>query len=161
MLCGWKPVPLAGLGKPGQLALSWSALFTETPESAMKKLLVLVLLSATALAHAQTWEAYAQSPDTTRYFDKFRRVVMSGMAFVWDMHDLGREAVEEGKAYRSVLYPTEYNCRTVQKRVLSSHKMSEPMGSGATVAESTIVGPWTDVLPGSADDRLMVAACSP
>lgn len=127
----------------------------------MKKFLALILLCAASLAQAQTWERYAQSGDATQYFDKFRRVVMSGMAFVWDLHDLRSESSEAGKAWRSVLYPTEVNCRAVKKRVLSSHKMSGPMGSGDTVAEDTVVGPWMDVQPGTADDRLMVAACSP
>lgn len=127
----------------------------------MKKLFALILLCAASLAHAQTWERYAQSGDATQYFDKFRRVVMSGMGFVWDLHDLRSESTEAGKTWRSVLYPTEYNCRAVKKRVLSAQKMSGPMGSGETVAEDTTVGPWVDVQPGTADDRLMVAACSP
>ncbi len=127
----------------------------------MKKLLLLVLLCASALAQAKDWERYAQSGDTALYYDKFRRVIMSGMAFVWDLHDLDRQAEQDGKAFRSVLYPTEVNCRTVQKRVLSSHKMSGPMGSGETVAEDTMVGAWTDVQPGTPDDRLMAAACRP
>lgn len=135
----------------------------------MKKLLVLALLFASISAqggnpsdaHTPTWERYAQSGEEVRYYDKFRRVIMSGMAFVWDMHELPAEAVEDGKTYRSVLYPTEYNCRQVKKRVLSSHKMSGSMGAGESVAENTTVGAWTDVLPGTPDDRLMVAACSP
>ncbi len=127
----------------------------------MKKLLVLALLCASSLAHAKDWERYAQSADTVLYFDKFRRVMMSGMAFIWDLHDLKSESVQDGKAFRSILFPTEVNCRTVQKRVLSSHKMSGPMGSGETIAENTVVGAWTDVLPGTPDDRLIVAACTP
>lgn len=127
----------------------------------MKTFFALTLLCAASLAQGQTWERYAQSGDATQYFDKFRRVVMSGMAFVWDLHDLRSESAADGKRWRSVLYPTEYNCRTVQKRILSSHKMSGPMGSGDTVAEDSVVGPWLDVQPGTADDRLMAAACSP
>lgn len=127
----------------------------------MKKFLALILLCAASLAHAQTWERYAQSGEATRYFDKFRRVVMSGMAFVWDLHDLRSESSADGKAWRSVLYPTEVNCRTVQKRVLSTHKKSGAMGGGDTVEEDSLVGPWVDVQPGTADDRLMAAACSP
>lgn len=135
----------------------------------MKKLLVLALLCAGALARAQapadpqtpTWERYAQSGAEVRYFDKFRRVIMSGMAFVWDLHELRAEANEGGKSYRSVLYPTEVNCRTLQKRILSSHKMADSMGGGETVAEHTLVGAWTEVLPGSAEDRLVAVACTP
>lgn len=133
----------------------------------MKKLLALILLSVAALAHAQaptqgpTWERYAQSGEAIQYFDKFRRVLMSGMAFVWDLHDLRGQSADTGKAWRSVLYPTEVNCRTVQKRVLSTHKMSGPMGSGDTIEEDTLVGPWVDVRPDTADHRLMVAACTP
>lgn len=129
----------------------------------MKKLICLVVLLCATSVQAQTpsWERYAQSDDTVRYFDKFRRVVMSGMAFVWDLHDLGQERSDGSKAYRSVLYPTEYNCRTVQKRVLSVHKMSGRMGDGETVAEDSVVGAWTDVLPGSPEDRLMASACQP
>lgn len=127
----------------------------------MKKLLLLILLSFASLTQAQTWERYAHSGDATQYYDKFRRVLMSGMAFVWDLHDLRSESSADGKSYRSVLYPTEVNCRTLQKRALSTHKMSGPMGSGDTVVEESLVGPWVDVQPGTADDRLMVAACSP
>ena len=128
----------------------------------MKKLLALgILLSAAASsAFAQSWEHYANTEAENRYYDPYRMVVMSGVAFIWDLHDLHAEVNEQGKVYRSVLYPTEYNCRVEKKRVLSSHKMADKMGRGDTVAEHTLVGQWIDVAPGTPDSRLMKAACS-
>lgn len=128
----------------------------------MKKLLALGLLLSAAVpsSFAQSWEPYAKTETENRYFDPYRMVVMSGMAFIWDLHDLHAEGSEQGQVYRSVLYPTEYNCRSEKKRVLSTHKMADKMGRGETIAEHTLVGQWLDVEPGTPDNRLMKAACS-
>lgn len=126
----------------------------------MKRLLPLMCLLLACHAHAENWSRYAGNRDATRYYDTVRRVVMSGMAIVWDLHDLATEASEKGKSYRSVLYPTEYNCRHLRKRVLSVIKMGGSMGSGEMVAEETVVGDWRDVVPYSADEDLMVLACA-
>lgn len=126
----------------------------------MKRLLPLMCLLLACNAYAENWSRYAVNRDATRYYDTVRRVVMSGMAIVWDLHDLATEVSEQGKSYRSVLYPTEYNCRHLRKRVLSVIKMGGRMGSGEMVAEETVVGDWRDVLPSSADEDLMVLACA-
>ncbi len=121
------------------------------------------VLSALLLASssfAQSWERYANTENEIRYFDPYRMVVMSGMAFIWDLHDLHAEGSEQGRVYRSVLYPTEYNCRGEKKRVLSVHKMADKMGMGESVAEHTLVGHWTEVQPDTPDGRLMKAACN-
>ncbi len=125
----------------------------------MKKLFALGALLLASSSFAQSWEHYARTEGENRYFDPVRMVVMSGIAFIWDMHDLHAEGSEGGKAYRSVLYPTEYNCRFERKRVLSVLKMTDKMGRGASVAENTLVGQWIDVQPGTPDSRLMKAAC--
>ncbi len=126
----------------------------------MKKLFVAAgaLLMASSV-HAQSWEPYANTDGEKRYYDPVRMVVMSGIAFIWDLHDLHAENAEQGKVYRSVLYPTEYNCRVEKKRVLSVHKMAERMGQGECIAEHTLVGHWVDVKPGTPDSHLMKAAC--
>ncbi len=126
----------------------------------MKRLLPLMCLLLACNANAENWSRYAGSRDATMYYDTVRRVVMSGMAIVWDLHDLATEASEQGKSYRSVLYPTEYNCRHLRKRVLSVIKMGGRMGSGELVAEETVVGEWRDVMPSSAEENLMVLACA-
>lgn len=109
---------------------------------------------------AQSWERYAHTDNEVRYFDPYRMVEMSGIAFIWDLHDLQTEGSEQGRVYRSVLYPTEYNCRGEKKRVLSVHKMAEKMGQGESVAEHTLVGHWVEVHPDTPDGRLMKAACN-
>ncbi len=125
----------------------------------MKKLVVLGACLLASSAFAERWEPYASTDRESRYFDPVRMVQMSGIAFIWDLHDLHAEGNEQGKVYRSVLYPTEYNCRGEKKRVLSTHKMSDKMGRGDSVAEHTLVGHWIDVQPGTPDSRLMKAAC--
>ncbi len=125
----------------------------------MKKLLALGALLFASSSFAQSWEHYARTEGENRYFDPVRMVVMSGIAFIWDMHDLHAEGSEGGKVYRSVLYPTEYNCRFERKRVLSVLKMADRMGRGESIAENTLVGQWVDVEPGTPDGRLMKAAC--
>lgn len=125
----------------------------------MKKLLALGALLFASSSFAQSWEHYARTEGENRYFDPVRMVVMSGIAFIWDMHDLHAEGSEGGKVYRSVLYPTEYNCRFERKRVLSVLKMADRMGRGESIAENTLVGHWVDVEPGTPDSRLMKAAC--
>ncbi len=125
----------------------------------MKKLFAAAALLLASSAYAQSWEPYAKTDGEIRYYDPVRMVVMSGIAFIWDLHDLHVATDEQGKQYRSVLYPTEYNCRGEKKRVLSVHKMTDRMGQGESVAEHTLVGRWIDVQPGTPDSRLMKAAC--
>lgn len=126
----------------------------------MKRLLPLLALLLACDAFAENWERYARNREATLYYDTVRRVAMSGMAIIWDLHDLAAEASEQGKAYRSVLYPTEYNCRHLRKRVLSVLKMDGRMGSGAVVSEETLVGDWRDVQPSGPEAELMRIACS-
>ena len=126
----------------------------------MKRLLPLLGLLLACDAMAESWERYARNREATLYYDRVRRVAMSGMAIIWDLHDLATEASEQGKPYRSVLYPTEYNCRHLRKRVLSVMKMEGRMGSGAVVMENTMVGEWRDVQPATPEDELMRIACS-
>ncbi len=126
----------------------------------MKRLLPLLALLLACDAFAENWERYARNREATRYYDTVRRVAMSGMAIIWDLHDLAAEASEQGKSYRSVLYPTEFNCRHLRKRVLSVLKMDGRMGSGAVVSENTMVGEWIDVPTSTPEAELMRIACS-
>ncbi len=125
----------------------------------MKTIFAASALLFASSGFAQGWQPYANTDAENRYYDPVRMVVMSGVAFIWDLHDLHAESSEQGKVYRSVLYPTEYNCRSEKKRVLSVHKMAEKMGQGESVAESTLVSRWIDVKPGTPDSHLIKAAC--
>ena len=126
----------------------------------MKKWVYLCLCLTAAPACANSWVQYGQNDDAIRYYDKVRMINMSGTAFIWDMHDLKTPVTDaSGKSYRSVLYPTEFSCRKQLRRVLSTHKMSEPMGGGSMVAELTTTGGWIEVMPKSPDDELMKAVC--
>ncbi len=126
----------------------------------MKRLLPWLCLLLACDASADNWARYARSSDATLYYDTVRRVAMSGTAIIWDLHDLAMGADEQGKAYRSVLYPTEFNCRYQRMRVLSVNKMDGRMGKGQLVAEDSMVGEWRDVPPSSHLEDLMWIACS-
>ena len=125
----------------------------------MKPLIAVACLLLSTSSLAESWQPYANADDAKRYYDPYRKVVMSGIAFIWDLHELQAEGSEGGRVYRSVLYPTEYNCRKGQKRVLSMHRMAGRMGDGDLVQEVTLVGHWVDVQPETPDDRLMQVAC--
>jgi len=78
----------------------------------MKPLMTIALLAAALPAAAENWVRYAQVDDASRYYDKERVLLMSGTAFIWDLHDLRAEtAGNDGKPHRSVTYATEVNCR--------------------------------------------------
>ncbi len=119
-------------------------------------LLGLLLMSDALAAH---WQAYARNREGGRYYDPTRRISMSGSAIVWDLHDLPEGVSEQGKVVRSVLYPTEVNCRQHRMRVLSVLKMDGPMGGGALVHENTLVGDWREIMAGTPEERLMDLAC--
>lgn len=125
----------------------------------MKTLFALACLLFSASSFADSWHRYASTDGANRYYDPYRKVVMSGMAVIWDLHELPSDASDGGRVYRSVLYPTEYNCRKEQRRVLSMHRMAGRMGDGEMVQESTLVGHWVDVQPGTPEASLMQAAC--
>lgn len=126
----------------------------------MKKWIFLYLCLSAVPAFANDWVRYAQNDDAIRYYDKLRMINMSGTAYIWDMQDLKNpETDSSGQSYRSILYPTEFNCRKQLRRVLSTRKMSGGMGEGSLVSEQTLVGPWGDVMPDTPDDQLMKAVC--
>jgi hypothetical protein len=111
-------------------------------------------------AFAENWVQYAEINEVIRYYDKLRMVNMSGNAFIWDLHDLQTPVIDaSGKAYQSVLYPTEFSCRKHQRRILSTHKMSDAMGAGTLITEQNMVSGWVDVVPQTPDDHLMRAVC--
>ena len=126
----------------------------------MNKWLYLSALLIATPVFAENWVQYAETGEFTRYYDKVRMVNMSGNAFIWDLHDMRAPVTDaSGKTYQSVLYPTEFSCRKRQRRILSTHKMSDNMGAGTLVMEQTLVGAWFDVLPHTPDDDLMSAVC--
>ena len=126
----------------------------------MRRVLSIAMLAAAIPATAENWVRYAQTADANLYYDKERMVVMSGTAFIWDLHDLRDEASgTEGKSHRSVLDAVEVNCRKEQLRVLSFHRMTGAMGAGAMADEHSLVGEWKTPPDNSAESRLMTVAC--
>jgi hypothetical protein len=126
----------------------------------MKKIIFVLLFLVIGSAHAQQWIPYSQTSQGTQYFDLQRAITMGGSAaFILDLHDMKSEAKDaEGKAYRSIIYAREFNCRKEQSRVLSWQRKSESMGNGAVVSEHSQVSEWSDVKTPNAT-RLMMAAC--
>jgi hypothetical protein len=126
----------------------------------MKKILALCLLFVTASAFAENWVRYAKNQDALLYYDKHRKVVMSGTAFIWDLHDLKVPATDAaGNSYQSVLYATEYNCRKEQRRILSVQWMAGKMGNGPVVAEDAMVSDWKSDPLGTPAATLLDVAC--
>jgi len=125
----------------------------------MKKIFSLLLL-AIGSAHAEQWIPYSQTNQGTQYFDLQSAITMGGSAaFILDLHDMKSDANDaEGKAYRSIIYAREFNCRKEQSRILSWQRKSESMGNGAVVSEYSQVSEWTDVKTPNAK-RLLMAAC--
>ena len=126
----------------------------------MKKTVSLLLFLVLGSAHADQWIPYSQTSQGTQYFDLQSSVTMGGSAaFILDLHDMKSEVNDaESKAYRSIIYAREFNCRKEQSRVLSWQRKSESMGNGAVVSEYSQVSEWTDVKTLNAK-RLMMAAC--
>lgn len=127
----------------------------------MKKTAALALLLITALPTLATeiWIPYAESDAATMYFDSLRTRKMGDTSFVWDLHDLKAEATDaHGKAYRSVMYAIEYQCRARKRRVLGIQRYAEAMGKGA-VAEETMTGEWTPTPPESLGGQLFNHIC--
>ena len=126
----------------------------------MKPFITFALLVTALPAAAENWVRYAQNADASRYYDKERVLLMSGTAFIWDLHDLRAETPGiDGKPHRSVTYATEVNCRKEQVRVLSYQQMAGNMGAGPMVAEHSLVGEWKSPSQQSAESRLMMIAC--
>jgi len=126
----------------------------------MRPVFSMALLAAAIPAAAENWVRYAQTADASLYYDKERMVLMSGTAFIWDLHDLREETSgAQAKSHRSVLHAVEVNCRKEQLRVLSFHRMTGAMGAGAIAGEHSLVGEWKTPPDNSAESRLMTVAC--
>ena len=126
----------------------------------MKRFSLIAMLIMSLPAAAENWVRYAQTADASLYYDKERMILMSGTAFIWDLHDLRADAAGAGdNAHRSVLHAVEVNCRKEQHRVLSYHRMSGAMGGGKMVGEHSLVSEWKTPAANSAESRLMTIAC--
>ena len=128
-------------------------------EKKMKKIATLLVLLAALPAWSQVWLPYAQTDSATLYFDSLRTRKMGDTAFVWDLHDLKAEAKDgSGRAFRSVMHATEYQCRIRQRRVLSVLLHAGPMATGAAV-EVVTVGDWEATPPNSIAGQLFEHIC--
>ncbi len=126
----------------------------------MKKFAALVALLTALPACAQGWVRYAQTDDATYYFDSLRTRKMGDTAFVWDLHDLSKEARDgQGRAYLSALHAIEYQCRARKHRQLSVARHAEPMGRGAAVSEEAGAGSWIATRPDSLAGQLFNHIC--
>lgn len=126
----------------------------------MKKLAALLLMLTALPAFAQGWVRYAQTDDANFYFDSLRTRKMGDTAFVWDLHDLKTESRDpQGRAFRSALYATEYQCRARKHRWLGVTRHAEPMGKGAAVAEEAGAGEWVETRPDSLAGQLFNHIC--
>jgi hypothetical protein len=125
----------------------------------MKKIAALLLLLTTLPAWSQAWIRYAQTDSATLHFDSLRTRKMGDTAFVWDLHDLKAEAKDaSGRAYRSVMHATEYQCRIRQRRVLSVLLHAGPMATGAAV-EVVTAGKWEATPPDTLAGELFNHIC--
>jgi hypothetical protein len=125
----------------------------------MKKIAALFLLLTTLPAWSQVWLPYSQTESASLYFDSLRTRKMGDTAFVWDLHDLKAESKDgSGRAYRSVMHATEYQCRIRQRRVLSVLLHAGPMATGAAV-ELVTAGDWEATPPGSVGGQLFDHIC--
>jgi hypothetical protein len=126
----------------------------------MKQLVTLTLLLTALPACAQGWVRYTQTDEAILYFDSLRTRKMGDTAFVWDLHDLKTESRDvQGKAYRSALFATEYQCRARKHRWLGVTRHAEPMAAGAAVAEETGAGEWVETRPDSLAGQLFKHIC--
>ena len=126
----------------------------------MQKIIMACLLLITLPASAQGWVRYAQTDAGSMYFDSLRTRKMGDTAFVWDLHDLATNTTDSnGKAYRSVLYAVEYNCRARKRRILGITWQAEGMGHGFLTAEEARVSEWTEATAGSLPGELFKHIC--
>ena len=130
------------------------------PDTAMKRWLTFVLLLLCLPASAQHWVRYAETDQGRMYFDSLRTRKMGDTAFVWDLHDLTSAGTDgSGRAFQSVLYATEYQCRARKSRVLGITRLAGSMGSGPVVGEETLVSDWREAIPDSLGARLFDHIC--
>ncbi len=126
----------------------------------MKKAAAFALLLAALPAYAtEIWIRYAETDTATLYFDSLRTRKMGDTSFVWDLHNLKAEATDAGgKAYHSVMYAIEYQCRARKRRLLGIQRYTGAMGKGAVV-EETLTGEWTPTPPDSLGGQLFDHIC--
>lgn len=126
----------------------------------MKKAAAFALLLAALPASAtEIWIRYAETDAATLYFDSLRTRKMGDTSFVWDLHDLKAETSDaSGRAYRSVTYAIEYQCRARKRRVLGIQRYTGAMATGSVV-EETLTGEWTPTPPGSLGGQLFDHIC--
>jgi hypothetical protein len=127
----------------------------------MKKLLLMVCLSAPMLANAVQWVKVGSGGGSESYIDK-RSIIKSGASYkVWSLVSYASvQNTPDGTPYRSLkalhLYSCEQRTTTLQSQVF----YPEPMGKG-TVAGSFKYEKFApeDIIPDSVSDGALQVIC--
>jgi hypothetical protein len=122
----------------------------------MKKLFLICLMMLAGSAWAE-WVKYADTDESSFYFDPATFRKDGNMRRVWLLQDL-RKRHKDGEMSRR--YRAEYDCKNERWRILTISEHSEPMAGGSAMRSQSDEDSWTDIAPGTVTDTMLKIVCA-
>jgi len=122
----------------------------------VKKTLALLLLSFSAMVHAD-WRLVYTDPSNSQFFiDPSNVQLKDGYKRAWVLHNLVQANAEGARSFRSV---EEFDCVEKAGRVMQISAFDGEMAGGNLLARRPGSGQWIKSQAGSVDQWLLEAAC--
>jgi hypothetical protein len=121
---------------------------------------ILTAILAWAAPCTAAWVETNNSKEGTLYSEPTTIARNGNRVKVWEMFDLRKPELYEGKMFRSIKIQTEYDCVEKEMRKLYSVLHQEQMGRGLSIAGFALDSTsWTPVPPDSMAQGALWAVC--
>ena len=125
----------------------------------MKRLLLALVLTATATSAAAVWTQTTNNDSFVAYADLATIRESESMVKMWMLIDFKKVTKTVQGTYLSQKMQWEHDCKEDRGRLLASSWFSGQMGSGNVVYANSDAGNWSPVEPGSIGETMWKIAC--
>lgn len=128
----------------------------------MKKVIAFTLFVLTCSTASAGWKQFGAAGGPARYVD-LDRVVSTDATTVraWQMLSFETpQEYEKGRHFRSIVSQSEYNCKTMEMRMVYGVVYTQAMGEGEVVATEQGNQRWKPVIPFSFDESALKLVCN-
>jgi hypothetical protein len=124
----------------------------------MKKLIFVSLMAMLVGSAWAKWVVYAESEETTFYFDPATIRKEGNMRRVWVLQDLRKPDKVGGEM--SVRARNEYDCKNERIRTLGLSTHSEPMARGTVLELGGEKQNWREIAPETVNETIFNIVCA-
>ncbi len=126
----------------------------------MKRLLLGLMLLATATAASAEWTRVYDNDQLIHYVDRATIRRNGNLVKMWELMDfktVQKDAAD--KSFLSIKAQSEYDCKEEKSRILAFTWFDGKMGSGKVVVSGTDPSKWSPTAPESVAEAMWKIAC--